>query len=314
MWKGFAFPMSIESFKIKEDARVATYTYAGRNGAEHERVMNYRIFTLTWIFTSSSGDQTPAWYVNKLRALNDNAPGVLWHPVFWTYKCILKSLDISEDGSDLEGTYSFDASNIIPTSSGTSALQLQKAMSAGGKIALMNKAIANYKFALEFWESTPPNAASLQSKLSQLYPASSVKPLNDNYQTSNKYKSVTELYWALVNGQIQPGVDPIRNSEWLWYDYNFRKTAYDLWIADPKWTKQSKVDNTNKITTPKAQNIYTVAVGDNAMKVAKKLWVTPDALFQANSGKKVRNTTRGTEWLYWKKMSIMYPGDTLIIP
>lgn len=102
MWKGFAFPMSIETFKIKEEANVATYTYAGRNGAEQERVLKYRIFSMAGIFTSDSGDKEPAWYVNKLRSLNNNEPGVLAHPVLGTYRCIIKDLEITEAGAELE--------------------------------------------------------------------------------------------------------------------------------------------------------------------------------------------------------------------
>lgn len=156
--------------------------------------------------------------------------------------------------------------------SGGGATGVSKAMTAqASRVNAKNKAIMNFRFSIEFWESIPPTAASLQSTLNKLFPASSVKPLNDNYQTSNKYKTVNELFWALVNGQITPGTDPIRNAEWLGYDYAFRKTAYDMWIADPKGTKQSSTENTLKLSVPKAQNVYVVAVGDTALKIAKKL-------------------------------------------
>lgn len=74
MWKSFAFPMSIETFQIKEDAKVATYEYAGRNGAEQERVLAYRVFTMSGRFTLDSGDKDPSYYAQKLRQLNDNEP------------------------------------------------------------------------------------------------------------------------------------------------------------------------------------------------------------------------------------------------
>ena len=54
MWKDFAFPVSIMSFKIKEDAKVASYEYAGRNGSEQERVQAYRVFVVSGVFTNDS--------------------------------------------------------------------------------------------------------------------------------------------------------------------------------------------------------------------------------------------------------------------
>jgi hypothetical protein len=45
-WAGLEFPVSVLEFTVSEPTKVATYEYAGRNGAEHERVLNYRIFTL----------------------------------------------------------------------------------------------------------------------------------------------------------------------------------------------------------------------------------------------------------------------------
>ena len=321
MWKGFAFPMSIETFKMREEAKVATYEYAWRNGAEQERVLNYRVFNISGIFTLDSWDKDPSFYVQKLRELNTNEPWVLGHPVFWTYRVICKSLDIEQSGTELEHAPWISQAGRYLNNSGINmswwgwVLLQSEVKSQSAKVAFSQRAVPNYKFSLEFWESIPPTAASLQSQLSKLFPATSVKPTNDNYQTSTKYKTVMELYWALVNGQISPWIDPIRNAEWLAYDYNFRKEAYDLWIADPKGTKQSQnTTGTSKISTAKSQNVYTVTTGDTALKIAKKLSTTPEALFQANSWKKVRSTPMGADGLYWKRISIIYPWDTLIIP
>ena len=80
--KGFKFPVSLKSFDIVEDAKVATYEYAGRNGAEYERVLASRKFNLSGIFAMASGDFSPSYYAETLRFLNDNQPGILFHPVF----------------------------------------------------------------------------------------------------------------------------------------------------------------------------------------------------------------------------------------
>ena len=319
LWKDFPFPMSIESFKIKEEAKVATYEYAGRNWAEHERVLKYRVFNITGIFTTDSWNEVPSFYVNKLRQLNDNTPWVLAHPVFWTYRCIIKNFEVSEDWAELEHSPGITPASAYLNMSwinlsqwwGTTLNKLAK--EASTKVSYSKRAVPNYRFSIEFWESIPPTAASLQTSLNKLFPATTVKPANDNYMTSNKYKTVEELYWALVNGQILPGVDAIKNAEWLAYDYNFRKQAYDMWIADPKWVNQ-KSQTALKISTSKADNTYVVAVGDTALKVAKKLWTTADALFSVNAWKKVRTITKGADWLYWKRIWIMYPWDVLLIP
>lgn len=320
MWKDFSFPMSIETFQIKEEAKVATYEYAGRNWAEQERVLSYRVFSLSGRFTLDSGDKDPSYYAQKLRQLNDNTPWVLAHPVFWTYRCICKNLTLTNDWNELESSTGSNQEWAFLNNSGInmslwSWTRLKaKVAEQWLKVLPRQRAIPNYRFSLEFWESTPPNAASLQTQLSKLFPATSVKPTSDNYKTSNKYNTVSWLYWALVNSQISPGTDPIRNAEWLGYDYTFRKQAYDMWIADPKGTKQSQVGSGAKLSVSNTQNVYVVITGDTALKIAKKLWSTPDAVFQANTWRKVRATSKWSDGLYWKKMSTIYPWDTLLIP
>lgn len=56
-----------------------------------------------------------------------------------------------------------------------------------------------------------------------------------------------------------------------------------MWIADPKGTKQSQVGSSSKLSVSSTQNVYVVITGDTALKIAKKLNTTPDALFQASS-------------------------------
>ena len=318
MWKSFAFPISIISFKIKEDAKVASYEYAGRNGSEQERVQAYRIFNISGVFTNDSGDKDPTYYVQKLRELNSNEPWVLVHPVLGTYRCICKSLDIEATGEDMEhgkGVASLQLPKLkmVNMSGGWWAPVYKKVYNKQVVVSSSIQASPIYKFTMELWESIPPNAASLQDNLSKLFPATSVKPGNDNYMTSNKYNTVLTLYWAIVNGRILPWTDPIRNAEWLGYEYAFRKQAYDMWVKDPKWLKTAKTDKALKISIPKIQNTYAVAVGDTALSITKKLQTTLEKLFNANRWVKVR-TVPNEDSVYWKRASVVHPWDMLIVP
>lgn len=288
-WKGFTFPLSIKSFSMKEDTKVATYEYANRNGAEHERVLAYRTVSLSGTFTTDSGEKLPSVYVNTLRGLNDNKPGLLTHPVFWSIHCIVKSMEFNETGEELEASVS-------STTGGTN-----------------HKAVPNFDFSIEFWEHTPPTAASVQSNLQKLFPAMDSKPANDNYETKLKYKTVGMLYKALVEWKISAGLDPIRNAEWLYYDYTFRKTAYDMYLADPTWKQLVTTSNTT-ISTATAQNSYTIVSWDTAMKIANKFKVNLQDLFTKNSGVKVRKTPKWNDGLYWKQISVIYPGDVILLP
>lgn len=272
--------MSIKSFSISENAKVATYEYAWRNGAEHERVLNYRIFSISGIFSKDSGSKTPAYYANVLRLSNTNRPGLLVHPSFGSFKCIMHSLKITEDGSENEAYVDeFGKQEIVP----------------------------NFQFEIEFWEHTDPSVATLTSDLAKLFPTINPKPLNDDYSTTLKYKTVNELYLALVDGKIISGTDPIRNAEWLLYDYTFRLEAWTLWQANPTGTSA-----TNTITSS-WQQTYIVQAGDTGMKIASKFKVSFTSLYQANKGKDVRKTPRGKEWKQWKSAGTLYSGDKLII-
>lgn len=317
-YKSFVFPVSITEFSIKEEAKVATYEYAWRNGAEHERVLNYRTFSLSGTFTYSSGEKTPAYYANRLRLLNNNEPWLFVHPTFGAYRCIIKSLDITESGEELEFRPDASASersrpdaevfnNLGWTGRG---FRDKKA-----SIAKEDHAVPNYKFSIEFWEHTPPNAATLDQTVGKLFPAAVVKPLRDWYESKLKYKTVDQLYEALVNKKILPWLDPVRNAEWLYYNLEFRKAAYDRFLADPDGKSlMTAADTRNATAENKLAQIYTVKAGDTASKIALKLNVSTQALFEKNSGRKVRTVSKWIDWLFWKRISALYPWDTLLVP
>lgn len=275
-WKDFDFPVSITEFKISEPAKIATYEYAGRNGAEHERVLNYRVFSIAGIFINWAWTKTPEFYAQKLRLLNDNKPWILMHSSFWNFNCIMKSLDIVQSGDDYMPDKSIQQS---------------------------------YSFSMELWEHTPPNARTLQDSLNQLFPAATRKPPSDYYSSSLKYKNSWELFDALVLWNIIAGIDPIKNSEWLRYDYAMRKEAYDKY--------QDYLLNGAKTKTTKSyteEKLYTVVSGDYWIKIAKKFNIDFTSLFEANKWKKVRTFSWWTEGYYWKTTWKLYPWDKLIIP
>lgn len=276
-WKGFQFPVSITDFTLNEDAKVASYEYAGRNWAEHERVLNYRKFSVSGKLAKDSWSRSPAQYAQKLRALNDNKPGEFFHPVFGSFSCILRSLKLSEQADDNEVTGT--GNNIYP----------------------------NYSFEMEFWESTDPSQATISGDLDWLYPAITVKPFSDLYEQNLAYHTVLELYRAIVQGQIVPWTDPIRNAEWLQYDYDFRKQAYDLRLLYPQGLPKTEITNP-------WLNEYIVVAWDYGMKIARQFGVSFPSLFEANRWRQVRNTPKFTEWLYWKSPDRLRPWDSLLIP
>ena len=273
-WKDFSFPISIKDFKLWETAKVATYEYAGRNGAEHERVLNYRTFTLSGIFTAGVWDKTPSEYIEELRSTNDNIPWTLIHPLFGTFVCIMRTLTTTESGEE----YSY----------------------------LDNEYIQSYSFEVEFWEHTPPGSSTLQDEISQLFPITDVKPSSDYYETTLTYKNEDELYLALTEGKILPWVDPIINAEWLLYPYDMRFAAYQRWLIEPN----PPVETTETVI----EKSYTVQPGDTWIKIAKKNNVSFSDLFQENRGLEVRETSIGSEGLFRKTTSLLYAWDNLKIP
>lgn len=283
VWKGFSFPVAIQEFKLSEDAKVATYEYAGRNGAEHERVLSYRVFTMSGIFTDGSGDKTPSWYANKLRYLNDNKPGRFSHPQFGNFDCICKNLSITESGDEyetLEGEDSLDG-------------------------------ILNIKFSLELWEHVDPKQATTPQFLEDLFGLPDQKPASDYYNTKLKYHTCDELFEALKKGLIISGTDPIRHAEWLRYDYAMRKCAWDKWQA---WIEAGKPGDETASITNSNQKTYRVIAGDWGFKIARKFNVTFSDLWEINRGRKVRDTEKGAEGLYWKDPNKLWPDDILLIP
>lgn len=280
--KWFTFPVSIQDFSMTEDAKVATYEYALRDGAEHERVLAYRKFTISWIFTSDSGNNSSAWYAQKFRQLNDNKPGVFFHPVFGSYTCILAALRISENGEENESLGSNNNTwDII------------------GHI---------YKFDAEFWETTDPQQAKQNSKISRLYPAATVRPPSNFYKTTLKYTTCDQLYRAIVNGNIAPWTNPVTNAEWLQYPLSLRQCAYGKRLANPTGANStSSVSSSN-------QRMYTVIAWDRWIKIAKKFNIPFTDLFNANKDRNVRVRPRTDQGLRRKNANKLRPGDTLIIP
>lgn len=282
-YKGFEFPISVKTFSMDEQAKVATYEYAGRNGAEHERVLNYRIFRITGIFTRSSGTESPRAYINRLRLLNDNEPGELFHPDFGAFQCIIQKLSISQNADEFE--------------------------TDGNSSVKDDEGIVNYLFEMELWEHTDPSSATITDFLKKLFPASVAKPPSDDYATRLKYPTVALLFRAIKLGKIVPGTDPIRNAEWLRYDYDFRAEAYALWLdyLENGDTTATTIETSN-------QRTYTVQPGDMGLTIAYKFSVAFTDLFELNRGQKVRTIAKGSEGLYWKSANLLYVGDILLLP
>lgn len=286
-WKGFWFPVAVQEFVLQEPTKVATYSYAGRNGAEHERVLDYRILTIKGEFVESSGVKSPLFYVQKLRVLNDNKPGVFLHKDFGEFTCILKGLVIGQSGKSQE-------------------------VLSSGEIG------DSYEFTLEFWEHTDPADPSLSDELRKLFPAVVVKPPSDDYATRLDYRTPRRLFQAIQNGKIQPGTDPIRHAEWLAYPQSLRTAAYDQWVA----FQDTGVDPyaVVKIKTEK-QKIYTVQPGENLMKVAVKTKASGVNIFNLNRGREVRESSETTSptsgWFEgntWKTPFDLRVGDKIILP
>ena len=307
--KGFEFPLSIKAFVIDETSRVATYTYAGIDGALHERVMQYRVINLSWTFSSDSGTSygglTPSNWISNLQRLNDNQPWLLTHSLLWNYTCIIHDLKITHNWENTEP-------------------------SAG------NDPVPNFDFEIEFREHTHSN---FNQDLDAFRPAISVRPPSDLYNKSLKYTTCDQLYDAIIDGLILPWTDPIINAEWQLYDINMRTCAYNRWIANPNWEnsgthfdkKGNIVANKPKTTTtatPTGNNVvastnlrlYVVQSWDTAVSVAKLFKVTVEDLMKANSGRNVREVpnpndifipAQGKRWVYnlW-----LYVWDKLVIP
>jgi len=276
--KGFTFPLSIKSFTIDETAKVATYEYAGMNGALHERVLNYRTINVSGLFDSYSGTKSPEYYIKQLQKLNDNKPWILFHPTFGTFIAILHSLRVWQSGDEVEAD---DENNVIPV----------------------------YTFDMEFWEFS---YSGRSKDLDKLYPAISVRPSNDKYTTELKYHNCDELYQALVDGLISAGTDPILNAEWLLYDFAMRSCAYQRWLANPNGeTSTTEITNDN-------QKNYIVKAWDYWLMIARKFNVPFDALRNANQGRKVRETDWTVawifQWMYRKTPHWLRPWDILVIP
>lgn len=295
-WKGFKFPVSIEEFSIQEPAKVATYEYAGRNGAEHERVLNYRIFTIKGCFCESSGNRTPLYYIQKLRFLNDNKPGVFLHKDFGEFTCIMKSLQISQSGKGAE-------------------------IDSGGTVK------ETYEFSIELWEHTDPSSPSISDSLSKLFPAAVVKPPSDNYSTRLQYTTQRRLFLAIKNGKIEPGTDPIRHAEWLQYPIELRTAAFSQW--ETYLTTGVNPYAEVEITTAK-QKVHVVKPGETPLQMCMANNVSINDTYQANRGRKVREeyvpefnssgpwtpdlSYSSAEGYYWKNPMKIYPGDKILIP
>jgi len=313
-WRDFKFPLSVTEFSIDETSRVATYTYAGMNWALHERVMQYRIITMTGSFYEYSWKDfdwlTATEYIKKLQKSNDNSPWLLIHPVFGTYNCIIHSLKLIHSW---ETTESDEINNPVPW----------------------------YSYTIEFWEM---QHSSYNDDMDKFFPAFSVKPPNDMYTVSLKYHTCDELYKAIIDWLIAPWLDPIVNAEWLKYDYGIRLCAYNRYLANPNgennWTtfdkhwnivantSSTQTTNTSNTTTPTSTanvKLYTVKVWDTPTSIAKKYWITVDSLYRANKWRNVRtydlkvpNTFSplvvSNEWKERKTLIYLHARDVIIIP
>ena len=275
--KWFPFPVSVESFAMNEDAKTATYEYALRDGAEHERVKAFRKFRISWIFALESGGRTPAYYVDRLRRSNNNLPWVFFHPVFGAYTCIIASMEINESGEDNEAVGTDDT------------------------------IYTNYRFSIEFRESTDPSAARNATRTSRLYPAVNVRPPSNFYSQTLTYRTCTELYQAIVEGRIAPWTNPVANAERLRYPLDMRQCAYNRWLANPNG------ESTTTLTTWN-QRYYTVVPWDRWLKIARRFNIPFTSLFAVNQWRNVRTRPRTNQWLRWIDPNKLRPWDLLIIP
>lgn len=280
-WKDFQFPLSIKDFSMKEWAKVATYEYAWRNWAEHERVLSHRVFTLSWEFIAWIWEKEPKTLVKELRITNDNKPWTFIHTDLWVFQCIISNLTITQNWEWYSGLKDW-----------------------------FKKLTTSFMFSIELLEHTPPNAKTLKEKNDELFPKTPVKPTSDIYSTNLIYNNADELFDAIVAWKILAWVNPIINAEWLRYDFSIREEAFLRWEATwfLIWEEEEEITiNTN-------QKYYTVKAGDSWMKIAKAYSVTFTDLFELNQGVKVRSNEKWDEWLYWKTSRILYPWDKILIP
>lgn len=291
-WKDFVFDRCVKEFSMKEWAKVATYEYAWRNGAEHERVLSHRVFTLSWEFIPWVTPWTTPWrLVKALRLTNDNKPWVFTFNTIGNFRCIMSNLTITQSPENY---------TIYDTVNNKQVL------------------VPAYSFQVELLEHTPPNAKTLKEKNDELYPKSEVKPPSDLYSSSLIYKNCTELYNAIMDWKIAPWVNPVINSEWLRYDYDMRKCAYDKW---KEWGFKTN-SNTDTVSNSKAsisskntnQKYHIVKAWETWMRIAKIYWVPFTKLFEVNRGMKVRENNYLNDWLYWKTTTLLQAWDKLVIP
>lgn len=300
-WKTFIFPLSIKDFSLKELAKVATYEYAWRNWAEHERVLSHRVFSVSWEFIPwVDKNKTPAQLIYDLRLTNNNKPWIFSHPDIGSFNCIISNLTIWQTW-DWYSTISEEYKNKYNDS---------RVVTWFEPIAT-ETLYTSYTFSIEFLEHTPPNAKTLKEKSDELFPKSVVKPVNDLYNTQLIYKNSDELFNAIMAWKIAPWVNPVINAEWLKYDYDMRKIAYDKWKDTwfAVWVVTIDVATTNT-----NQRNYTVLAWDTWFKISKKFKVTFTDLFEKNRWVKVRKNSNGNEWLYWKTARLLYAWDKIIIP
>jgi len=195
-WKGFVFPLSVQSFSLTEDAKVAKYEYALRDGAELERVKSARVFSVSGVFVSQPEKNLVASkFVKTLRELNDNKPGYLRHKDLGDFLCIMKNLKIDEKGDE-------------------------EFVEAG-------KRHRTYNFSCEFWEHTPIGALNLSTS-ERIFPAPLARPSSATYSanagtgTDTPERATRRKYWKPKNREYIIGTS---------YQENNYKTAHDLFYA-----------------------------------------------------------------------------------
>lgn len=278
-WKDFIFPYSIKSFDYTSSAKTATYEYAMRDGAEHERVRNYRVFKISGVFATQydqNGNQTgesALYYAKKLLAMENNEAGILVHKDFGQFYCIMKDLRITQTGEE-EQVWNTDRDPC-------------------------------FNFDIEFWEQLSTNINDIMTLTKRLMPAPETKPISDYYESTLVYKSSEELFDAIKAGTITPtATDPI----WIKYDIGMRTRAYDM------WTRYLAGESTVLVMDNTSDKWYQVKAQETGIKIAKALNIAFTELWKENRGVKIRNQERGTESYYWKSPHKLWAGDRLKLP
>ena len=289
-WKEFEFPASVLEFDYVSEAKVATYEYAMRDGAEHERVKQFLVFRLRGLFIGEGALEN----AKKLISTDNNKTGIFFHADFIEKECILKSLNVQQRG---EEEYTEEATR-YPA----------------------------FEFQCEFWEQVPNTAVALGSITSTIMPAPISKPESDYYLTNTTiteadYKTDWDLFKAIRAGKVNPsnsdddwtamyvsgaetGLMTISRTAWVLYnqiiDGDIRPgTNEESWTAlyeNDEPTKAQRIAwwawsalNENDAVISEKQQWYVVKAGDTPSVIANNFGLSIMDLYSANQGVYVRD-------------------------